>query len=266
MQKIACFTKKNVIFAQNHKQTNEYIMKVVIIEDELDARNVIKFLLRQFFQDDINIVGYSAKVSDSLPLIKKEKPDLIFLDVRLEDGLGLDLLKKIDKIDFQIIFTTAYDNYAIKAIKFAAIDYLLKPINPEEFKTAVQKAIDKKQEFQELLKLQEELDWESEQAIAVKTAEQTHFIPYKDIIRLEADGSYTLIVTVSNKIFASKNLKFFEQTLPDNAFIRTHQSHLVNKKYINFIKNDFIKLENGEEIPVSFRKKNAVKNFLNNKN
>ena len=240
-------------------------MKILIIEDEFNARNVVKLLLQQYFHDRYDLIGCAGTIVGSLDLIKEEKPDLVFLDVRLEDGLGLDLLKKLDKINFQIIFTTAYDNYAIKAIKYAAVDYLLKPINPEEFKMAVQKAYDKKQEFEEFLRLQEELNPGQDKTIAVKTVEQTHFVSFNDIIRLEADGSYTLIITVNNKILASKNLKHFENILPAKSFIRTHQSHLVNKKYIKGIKNDMVQLENNHEIPVSFRKKAGVKNFLKDK-
>ncbi len=239
-------------------------MKVLIIEDELDARNIIRFFLHQFFPDTFDIVGYSATVSESVAIVNEKKPDLVFLDVRLEDGTGLDFLRKLDKIDFQIIFTTAYDHYAIKAIKYDAIDYLLKPINPEEFKIAVQKTLDKKHEFEEYHKLQE-LDLEAEQIITIKTAGETHVVHYNDIIRLEADGAYTMIVTGNNKILASKNLKHFENILPENLFIRTHQSHLVNKKYISGIKNDLVILENNHKIPVSFRKKTAVKNFLKDK-
>lgn len=229
-------------------------MKVLIIEDELDARNVVKLLLKKLFPGQFNIVGCSGTISESLTLIKEKKPELVFLDVRLEDGLGLEILQKLDKINFHVIFTTAYDNYAIKAIKYAAIDYLLKPINPEEFDIAVQKALDKKQKFG------------ADHSIAIKTAEQTHFVPCNKIIRLEADGSYTLIVTSDNKIFASKNLKYFENILPDTSFIRTHQSHLINIKHVKSIKNDLITLNNNDKIPVSFRKKTGVMNFLKDKN
>lgn len=240
-------------------------MRVLIVEDERDARNIIKLLLAEFFEDTFEIVGEATTITESLTLTREKKPDLVFLDVRLEDGSGLDFLKKLDKIDFQIIFTTAYDHYAIKAIKYAATDYLLKPVNPEEFKIAVQKALDKKQEFEEYLKLQEELGLETEKTISINTTGQTHIVHCNDIIRLEADGAYTLIITKNNKILASKNLKHFEQFLPDEHFIRTHQSHIINKKYISGIKNDFIILENNHKVPLSFRKKTAVKNFLKDK-
>jgi len=239
-------------------------MKTLIVEDEVDARKVLKFLLKQYFPD-IDIIGEAASISKAKNIILKEKPELVFLDVRLEDGTGFDLLNNLEHIDFQIIFTTAYDNYAIKAIKFAATDYLLKPINPEEFKIAVEKVITKMQQFADYLKNKQ--NTKDYQTISVKTAQQTYFVPIKDIIRLEADGSYTSIITEDSKILASKNLKFYEKILPKDSFIRTHQSHLVNKKCIKSIDKDGkLKLSNNDLVPISFRKKSMVRNFLKKQN
>ncbi len=239
-------------------------MKTLIVEDEIDARKVLKFLLNQYFPN-IDIIGEVASVSKARNIILNEKPELVFLDVRLEDGSGFDILENLEKIDFQIIFTTAYDNYAIKAIKFAATDYLLKPINPVEFKTAVEKAITKIQQFAGYLK--NEQNTKDNQTISVKTSQQTYFVSIKDIIRLEADGSYTSIVTKDGQIIASKNLKFYEKILPEDFFIRTHQSHLVNKKCIKSIdKNGMLKLSNNDLVPISFRKKSVVRNFLKKQN
>ena len=236
-------------------------MKALIVEDEVDARKVLKFLLKQYFPD-IDIIGEASSVSKARSIILKEKPELVFLDVRLEDGTGFDLLNNLEHIDFQIIFTTAYDNYAIKAIKFAATDYLLKPINPEEFKTAINSAISKIQRHSEYLQRTKDT-----QTISVKTAEQTYIVSINDIIRLEADGSYTTIITKNSRIIASKNLKSFEKKLPENSFIRTHQSHLINKEYIKYIDKDGrLKLSNNDSVPIAFRKKSIVRNLLKNKN
>jgi len=236
-------------------------MKALIVEDEVDARKVLKFLLKQYFPD-IDIIGEASSVSKARSIILKEKPELVFLDVRLEDGSGFMLLESLDQIDFQVIFTTAYDNYAIKAIKFAATDYLLKPINPEEFKTAINSAISKIQRHSEYLQRTKDT-----QTISVKTAEQTYIVSINDIIRLEADGSYTTIITKNSRIIASKNLKSFEKKLPENSFIRTHQSHLINKEYIKYIDKDGrLKLSNNDSVPIAFRKKSIVRNLLKNKN
>ena len=244
--------------------TKQQTMKTLIVEDEVDARKILKFLLKQYFPD-IDIIGEAASVSKAKNIILKEKPELVFLDVRLEDGTGFDLLESLDKIDFQIIFTTAYDNYAIKAIKFAATDYLLKPINPVEFKTAVEKALTKMQLFADYIK--NDQNTKDDQTISVKTAQHTYFVSIRDIIRLEADGSYTSIITKDGKILASKNLKFYEKILPEEVFIRTHQSHLVNKKCIKSIDKDGkLKLTNNDLVPISFRKKSVVRNFLKKQN
>ncbi len=240
-------------------------MKVLIVEDEIDARKVLKYLLKELFPD-IDIVGEAGTVSKAKKLIDLYHPDLVFLDVRLKDGTGLDLLHQCQcKDKFQTIFTTAYANYAIKAIKFNATDYLLKPIDPDELKAAVIKATNQINDKQKMSQLKKEQLGLSHKTILIKTSEQTFLLPVKDIIRLEADGSYTTIITLNNKIITSKNLKFYEKELPESYFIRTHQSHLINKKYIHCItKEGLLKLTNQELIPISFRKKAMVRNLLKN--
>jgi len=241
-------------------------MRVLIVEDEIDARKVLIYFTKQLFPE-IEIVGEAASIAQAKKLITSQKPDLVLLDVRLEDGNAIDLLKQLKTIDFQIIFTTAYADYAIKAIKFDATDYLLKPINPDELKTAILKAQKQYAQELELSKLKLEQDADNNTTIAIKTAEQTYITPVTDIIRLEADGSYTSIITTKNTILASKNLKFYERVLSEKCFIRTHQSHLVNKKYITGISKDgFLKLSNQESVPISFRKKSSVRNWLKKKN
>ncbi len=241
-------------------------MRVLIVEDEIDARKVLIYFTKQLFPE-IVIVGEAASIIQAKQLIISKKPDLVLLDVRLEDGNAIDLLKQFKTIDFQIIFTTAYADYAIKAIKFDAIDYLLKPINPDELKAAILKAQKQYEQQLELSKLKHEQATDNNTTIAIKTAEQTYITPVTDIIRLEADGSYTSIITIKNTILASKNLKFYERILSEKCFIRTHQSHLVNKRYITGISKDgFLQLSNQESVPISFRKKSSVRNWLKKKN
>jgi len=240
-------------------------MKVLIVEDEIDSRKLITFFLKEFFPD-FQIIGEAASVRGAKTLVDTTKPDLIFLDVHLEDGTGLDLLKQINTENIQIIFTTAYDNYAIQAIKFNAIDYLLKPINPEEFNNSVLKA-QKRFLLNKRMKSPEEQPNQSEKIIIVKTSEETYIIPVNDIIRLEADGAYTSIITHKRTIIASKNLKYYEKELPTENFIRIHQSHLINKQHITTLTNNGqLRLSNNDEVPISFRKKSLVRKFLKNKN
>jgi len=241
-------------------------MKVLIVEDEINAQKVLIYLLREFCPE-LNLVGIATGIVKAKKLIKQHKPDLVFLDVKLEDGTGLELLQQIKNIDFDVVFTTAYDNYAIQAIKFGAVDYLLKPIDPDELKEAVLRIKQKKEKEQ--TKLSKNLTDEliDEQTISIKTSNKTYLISVCDIIRLEADGAYTNIITIDQNVIASKNLKFFEDVLPQNLFIRTHQSHLVNKNHIKtFHKTGNLEMSNQEMIPVSFRKKSIVRNVLKNKN
>ena len=240
-------------------------MKVLIVEDEINAQKVLKFLIKEFFFD-IDIVGTATGITEAKKLIKQHQPDLVFLDVRLEDGTGIELLQQLDNINFQIIFTTAYDNYAIQAIKFNASDYLLKPIDPGELKEAILKIKSKIQKEKNNFSKKILETKKNNFTITVKTSDKTFFISIKNIIRLEADGAYTTIITPDQTIIASKNLKIFEKALPKNLFIRTHQSHLVNKNHIKaFQKNGQLQLSNHDTVPVSFRKKSFVRNLLKDK-
>ncbi len=242
-------------------------MKVLIVEDEIDARKVLVFLTKEFFPN-LKIIGEAASIAEAKQYIAQKAPDLLFLDVRLEDGTGIELLQSIEHKTFEVIFTTAYTNYAIQAIKNEATDYLLKPINPNDFKLAVLKAIDKIKAKQKIKDTNTpDTKNTKPQTIHIKTAEKTYLIPINDIIHLKADGAYTSIITNKQTIVASKNLKFFEKYLPTDAFIRPHQSHIVQKTHIQSIdKEGRLQLSNGNLVPVSFRKKSMVRNLLKNKN
>jgi len=247
------------------RATTQEIMRVLIVEDEIDARKVLVYLLKFLFPD-MQIVGETGSVKKAKALINKLQPDVVFLDVRLEDGSGLDILNNNSTFELNVIFTTAYSDFALNAIKFNAIDYLLKPINPSELKIAVEKVKKIKEKEIELKKLKTVVEKNLDFRITIKTAEQTFVVPVSDIVRLEADGSYTTLITTENKIIASKNIKYFQDILPEEFFLRTHQSHLVNKKCIIKInKNGSLLLANNDEVPISYRKKSIVRKLLNNK-
>ncbi len=247
-------------------------MKVLIVEDEIDARKALVHLLNFLFPD-LQIVGETGSARVAKALILKLKPNLVFLDVRLEDGSGFDVLNHCSSVDFHVIFTTAFSDFALNAIKYNAVDYLLKPINPDELKTAVEKVkkivenVKKIKEKEiELEKLKTVIKKNKELRITVTTAEQTFVLPISDIIRLEADGSYTTLVTTTNRIIASKNIKYFQNILPEETFLRPHQSHLINKNFIEKVnKNGSLLLSNKEEIPVSYRKKSIIRKILRNR-
>jgi two-component system LytT family response regulator len=242
-------------------------MKVIIIEDEIDARKVLSYLIKRLFPEII-IAGETGSVSQAKKLIVFHQPDLIFLDVQLEDGDGFDLLKQCAVENFYTIFTTAYSDFAINAIKYSAVDYLLKPINPEELKTAINKVQEKISNALDIKKLKIEVENKQglqEKKITIKTSEQTFVIPIKEIVRLEADGAYTTIVTTKTTIIVSKNIKYYQNVLQDENFLRPHQSHLVNKDYIlEFDNKGNLLLSNNDIIPVAFRKKAMIRKMLKN--
>jgi len=237
------------------------MLKIILIEDEQKAREALKKML-QILSIDIEIVAETGRVNEAVHLINELNPDLIFLDIKLQDGSGFDILEQIARPDFKIIFTTAYNEYAIKAFKVSALDYLLKPIDPIELQTVLQKAtglIDNEKEYQSLLSVFKNNEKAADKKIVLKTTESRYIIYQKDIIRLEADGAYTLFITKNQNIIASKNIKYYQDLLDENMFMRCHQSHLVNYKQVKSVyKNDKLLLSNGDIIPISIRKKTEI--------
>ena len=239
------------------------MIKTIIIEDELNVREGLKKMLR-IITPTIEIIAETAYVIDAVKLIKVNKPDLVFLDIELEDGTGFDILNQLDKLDFNIIFTTAYNQYAIKAFKYSTIDYLLKPIDPLELQTAIERVkenIQSKKEHQELLQVLQDNHNKKTNKIVLKTTEQRYIIPIGDIIRLEANGAYTNFITTDKNIIISKNLKYYQDLL-DHSFIRCHQSHLINKKHVKSVKNNSILMSNDDSVPISTRKRTEIINLI----
>lgn len=237
------------------------MIDTIIIEDEINARGVLKKMIA-LIDNRVNIIAETGYVRDGIKLINDKKPKLVFLDIQLEDGIGFDILKRLDTLDFKVIFTTAYDEYALKAFKYSATDYLLKPINPIELGGALERAIEdieKEQLQNELLNvLKHNIDNNDDKKIVLKTLNNQHIVSTKDIIRLEADSAYTIFNTTTDKIVVSKNLKYYQDILGD-SFVRCHQSHLVNKIHITGItKKQFITMTNTDVIPISTRKKTEI--------
>ncbi len=248
------------------------MIKAVIIDDEQNNIDNLSILLQQHCpQVDIVAVALNAILGENI--ILKHNPDLIFLDIQMPDKNGFELLKSLNNYSFEIIFVTAYDQYGIQAVKFSAIDYLLKPINIEELKLAVQKAIAKsalkKQNLQleNLIQLLQQKQHKAFHRIALQSAKETRFVETEKIIRCESSNNYSTFFLVNNeKIITSKPIFEYEEMLQDYGFIRCHQSHLVNKKFIkSWVKKDggFLLLEDQTEIPVSRQKKDYIKSLFN---
>lgn len=238
------------------------MITAIIIDDEAKGRLALREKLSAYCPT-VQVLAEASNGQEALLLIQHHKPQLIFLDIEMPRMNGFEMLNALTEKDFHVIFTTAYDQYAIKAIKYAAFDYLLKPIDIEELKTAVEK-IEQKQNHQtqkqaELLLHNMQHPKTQLNKLAIPTVEGLLFFNINEIIHLEAHSNYTYIYfSGSPKILASKTLKDFEELLPPETFFRTHHSHLINLNYIKkYIKGDGgqIELQNGTYVDVSRRKK-----------
>lgn len=238
------------------------MVTAIIIDDEAKGRLALREKLSSYCPQ-VQVQAEAGNGQEAILLIQHHKPQLIFLDIEMPRMNGFEMLNALIEKNFHIIFTTAYDQYAIKAIKYAAFDYLLKPIDIEELKTAVKK-IELKETHQTKKQaefLQQNIEHPKKQLnkLAIPTLEGLLFFDINDIIQLEANSNYTLIhFSGKPKITASKTLKEFEEMLPENIFFRTHHSHLINLNYIKrYIKGDGgqIELQNGNYVDVSRRKK-----------
>lgn len=243
------------------------MIDAIIIDDEQDAQiTLMRFV--QMHCEGVNIVGVAGGVAEGLKLLRSRKVDLVFLDIQMNDGTGFDLLQQLPEINFNLIFTTAYDDYAVKAFKYSAIDYLLKPIDPLELKEAVERVPKKDtaqsaQSINGMLQMREENKFDK---IAIPSVDEFHFVHIADIIRCEASSNYTLIFLKSGKkIVAPKTLKEFEELLIKDGFFRVHQSHLINLSHIlQFYKSkNRIKMSDQSEVEVSRRKKTLFLDLIN---
>jgi two-component system LytT family response regulator len=247
------------------------MIRAVIIDDEQNNLDNLCRLLEKHCPD-IAVTATALTADEGREIILHQKPDLLFLDIQMPGKNGFELLQSLPEHFFGIIFVTAFDQYGIQAVKFAAIDYLLKPIDTGELKTAVSKAIarysEKKQNLQldnllQLLKHHQEKDTHR---IALATAKETRLARTQDIVRCESSNNYTTIFLLSGeKLLVSKPIFEFDELLKDYGFLRCHQSHLVNKKFIkSWVKEDgdFLLLEDASLVPVSRKKKEYIKELF----
>ena len=238
-------------------------LKTIIIDDETDAVDFISSIICEYCPG-IEIAGKAYDVSEGVQVIKDQKPDLVFLDVEMPHGSGFDLLGHFPEKEFDVIFITAFNHYAIKAIKFSAVDYILKPINVNEFIEAVNKVMQKRSNSmfrgnENIKALLENLRTAVPSRLAIPTSDGMEYLNPKEIIRIEADRSYSwFFLTGDRKILVSKNLKEFQDLLSDRHFFRPHNSYLINLKYVKkYIRKEggYIEMQDGSEIPVSRNKK-----------
>jgi len=244
------------------------MIKAIIIDDIEQARVTLKKDL-QVYAPDIEIIGEANGVIEGAKLLKNIKPDILFLDIQMQDGSGFDLLDILKEINFKIIFITASDAHAIKAFRYAAIDYLLKPVDPDELVSALKKYREQKLNENEKYQLLNESlknHQKPHERLALHTQDKIFIVNINDIIRCESNVNYTeFFFNTGKKLLVTKTLKDFEDLLSDQGFYRVHQSHLVNTKYIKeFVKTDggYLMMNDGGSIPVSTRKRPEVIKML----
>lgn len=245
-------------------------MKAIIVDDEKHCRITLEKLI-EWEKLAIEIVEKCNSVESAKKAILEHKPVLVFLDIEMPEKNGFDLLYELEDINFDVIFTTAYDQFAIEAFKTNAVAYLLKPIDRSELKLAVQKVLDKRNEHfsqEKLLKLYALIKSEDKffNKVAIPTSEGVEFVKVEAIIRCEAEGNYTRIFINDDKdLFVAKTLKQIEALLKEYHFLRPHNSHLVNMKYIksyNKGSGGSLKLEDGSLVPVSRYRKEEINKLL----
>lgn len=245
-------------------------MKILVVDNEANTRESIVQLIENFcpFESEI----YEANgVITGLKAIAEIHPDILFLDVELDDGTGMDLLSKLTEIDFNVIFITAHNKYAIDAFRYSAIDFLLKPIEPDELIESfekISKQVKNKYLHNQIQVMQDSLNkiTSKEKKIVLKDSNSIYFVNVNDIIRCESDGQYTeFYIDNLKKIIISKSLKEYEELLEPYGFIRPHHSHIINtNKILRFDKVDggSLIMDNNDEIPVSHRKKTQILQIL----
>ena len=245
------------------------MIRTLIIDDEESAVNVVKLLLQKYVPE-VNEIYTAIGAREGISAINKHKPQLIFLDIEMPLLNGFQLLEQFPGHSFEIIFMTAYDQYAIKAIRYSALDYLLKPVDTDELTAAISRFLDK-QHTNNTKKLYENLTYNinlpeksSQYRLALTTTGGTFFYYCNEIIRCEAVGNYTRFVLKEKKpLVTSRTLKDYDDLLTEQNFLRVHRAHLVNVDYISsFSKEHEIKMQDGSVVPVSRRKWDYIKQKL----
>lgn len=245
-------------------------IKTLIVDDEVNNIENLKTILQNYCTG-IDIVATAQSVDAALPLIEHHHPDLLLLDIQMPKKSGFDLLSAVKQIDFEVIFITAYDRYGIQAIKFSALDYLLKPINIDELRLGLEKAKQKITAKKQNLNIENLLQYlkvgnREVPKIALPTTKEILYIKVTDIIRCEATNNYTTFYLANNEqVLVCQTLKEFAQLLKPHNFIRTHQSHLVNINSVkSYLKEDggTLLLNNLQKVPVSRQSREMVKNAL----
>ncbi|MGM0565118.1 MAG: LytR/AlgR family response regulator transcription factor [Bacteroidota bacterium] len=242
------------------------MLKTVIIDDENTARETIAHMVELYGDGTLDIVAYAENVKEGIATINKHNPDLVMLDIKMPDGTGFEVLDAFGDINFDVIFVTAYEQYAIKAFKFAALDYILKPIDPNEFKKAIARTTRRKETKALNMQVKTMMEYMNHspregKKIVLRSINSIHLVYVHDIVRAESDRNYSRFYFLDEPpVTVAKSLRNFIDVLEEYGFIRVHQSHLINTDHIKkYMKNDFVVVMNdNSEVPVSHRKRDFL--------
>ncbi len=245
-------------------------MKTILVDDEINSRETLALLLGQYCSE-VEVVGTASNLNEAEALLEALKPSLVFLDIQIGTQTIFELLNRLPSIDFEIIFISAYENYAIKAIRFMAIDYLLKPINIQQLTEAVQRAYARGQQRNSQVQLEalmgnlQQRDG-SQHRIALATADSYELVQVDEVLYCLAEGSYTrFILKNGEELFVSRHLKYYEQLLNEYNFYRSHQSCLLNLQHIKrVLRSDggMVEMTDGKQLPISRNRKTNLINAL----
>ena len=240
------------------------MIKALIIDDENRARAVLKQMLSSHCPQ-VKVMGEATGVNEGLTAIATLQPQLVFLDIQMTDGTGFELLQQLPRIDFHLVFITAYEKYAVEAFKYSALDYVLKPISPSDLVRAVEKtheALVKENLQLQIQALMSNIQRDQRpEKLILKTQESIFAVGVEEIMRLEADGSYTaFFLNDGRKLLVSQRMKTYEELLPRKQFYRTHNSHVINlSRFREFNrKEDLAILSDGSSVPVSTRRRQGL--------
>jgi len=245
------------------------MIKALIVDDEQASIDLLKWLVNEYCPD-ITTVQWARSVQDAVPLIKSFQPDIVFLDIQMPHQSGFDLLTNIDNWNFEVIFTTAYNEFAIQAIRFSALDYLLKPIDESELKKAIERYKVKRIYapagqilFRNFIQNISQGNREKFK-LALADASEIKYVQIDEIIRLQAESNYTHIFLTGNKVFISaKTLKEYDEMLQGQRFLRVHKSHLVNPMHIQaYDRQGILQMSDDSKVEVARRKKEFLQQAL----
>ncbi len=226
------------------------MIKAIVVDDEKQAQDLLCLLLDEYF-DDVEVIGVASSALEGIKLIQKGHPDVLFLDVQMPHGSGFDLLESIPDRKFEVVFTSAHQEFALKAIKEEAKDFLVKPIDIDDLEAAINRIRKNRKEVSDTADITSKIQIPFNGGI--------RFIAPTDIIHAEGDGNYTtLFLEGGEKMVVTKNMKMIEQMLPQQGFFRSHNSHLINLSYVQeFNRSDggYVVMSNGTHVPLSRRKR-----------